>query len=141
MIIKRLSKEYISDIVKLELSTLNTTLGEDMLENAIDDPFSIYLVATINDKLVGYISSHYVSPELEILNFCVNPSNQRQGVGQALYNELLKISNAKKVFLDVKSTNNKGKSFYKKNGFKEISIRKSYYSDNTDDIVMMKEII
>ena len=57
-----------------------------------------------------------------------------------LFDALLKAVDAKRVILDVRVNNEKGLNFYKKNGFKQINVRKNYYLDGTDALVMEKII-
>ena len=45
-----------------------------------------------------------------------------------------------KIFLEVRASNTPARNLYIQNGYNEISIRKKYYSDNEDAIVMAKEI-
>ena len=58
-------------------------------------------------------------------------------------NSLIEESRAagiKQITLEVKETNIKGINFYTKNEFKQISVRKHYYKDGENALVMMKEI-
>ena len=44
----------------------------------------------------------------------------------------------KDIFLEVRESNKVAINFYKKNNFKEISIRKNYYSEPTENAIIMK---
>ena len=44
----------------------------------------------------------------------------------------------KNIFLEVRESNQTAINFYKKNKFKEISIRKNYYSKPTENAIIMK---
>ena len=49
-----------------------------------------------------------------------------------------KVLGAKKIFLEVRSKNQKALSFYKKYKFTEDALRVDYYSgDNPDDAILM----
>ena len=77
----------------------------------------------------------------EILNFVIHGDYQRQGLGQQLFNEVIKYCEENHIIrltLEVKETNQKGINFYLKNNFVQINIRKHYYKDNTNALVMMK---
>jgi cellulose biosynthesis protein BcsQ len=52
----------------------------------------------------------------------------------------LKNQGIEKIFLEVRKSNIPAKSLYEKIGYKEISVRKKYYSDGEDAVVMAKEI-
>jgi len=59
-------------------------------------------------------------------------------VNQGIAQELLDKIKTKDIFLEVRESNKKAINFYKKNNFKQISIRKGYYSDPTEDAIIMK---
>lgn len=139
--IDKLTKEDIPQVVLLEEQFLGETLGTEMLENELSNEFMCFLVAKESKKVLGYIGAYVVSDELEILNFVVDESYQRTGIGTSLFNEILKrYPNANSVILEVREQNEKGINFYKKNNFNVISKRKHYYKNGDHALVMMKEI-
>ena len=80
--------------------------------------------------------------EAEILNFVVDETYQRQGIGQLLFNQVESdIQDLQKMTLEVRESNTKAINFYKKNGFKQISIRKHYYKNGEDAKVLIKEYL
>ena len=52
----------------------------------------------------------------------------------------LKKSGVKKIFLEVSTNNFPALNLYKNNGFVQISVRKNYYEDGSDAILMEKLI-
>ena len=139
--IDKLTKEDIPQVVLLEEQFLGETLGTEMLENELSNEFMCFLVAKESKKVLGYIGAYVVSDEVEILNFVVDESYQRTGIGTSLFNEILKrYPNANSVILEVREQNEKGINFYKKNNFNVISKRKHYYKNGDHALVMMKEI-
>ena len=46
-----------------------------------------------------------------------------------------------KVFLEVRSSNISAIALYEKKGYTKISVRKKYYADGEDALVMVKELI
>lgn len=62
--------------------------------------------------------------------------------GQNLANLLLDEISHKNILLEVREGNLRAINFYKKNNFKQISIRKNYYKDNGENaLIMLKEIV
>lgn len=140
--IRLLQKEDILDVVNLEEKFLGETLGYEMIESELTSQVTRFYVATINNMVVGYIGRYEFLGEVEILNFVVDEAYQRQGIGQMLFNKVEQdISNIQKISLEVRESNQKGISFYKKNGFKQVSIRKSYYKNGEDALVLIKEYL
>lgn len=138
----KLESKDIKQVVLLEEQFLGESLGEEMILNELNNPNVCFLSAKDNEKVIGYIGAYTFDDSMEILNFVVDEEYQRQGVGSLLFNTLLNMyDKTKSIVLEVRYNNEKGISFYKKNNFNVISIRKHYYKNGDDAIVMMKEII
>lgn len=136
-----MSSSDVLEVVKLEEKILGETLGEEFLLKGITNNPSMFLVAKQNKKVIGYISSYFMDGIGEIYNFLVDDIYQRQGIGNMLFDKLLEINKVTSLTLEVRSNNQKGYNFYLKKGFKEISVRKNYYKNGDDAIVMIKEVI
>ncbi len=83
----------------------------------------------------GYIIYSLVCGEAEIYNIAVAPESRRRGLGRELLGAALE--NAGTAFLDVRAGNLPAIALYRGFGFKEIGLRKKYYG-NGDDAVLMK---
>lgn len=138
----KLEPKDIKQVILLEEQFLGESLGEEMILNELNNPNVCFLSAKDDEKVIGYIGAYTFDDSMEILNFVVDEAYQRQGVGSLLFNTLLNMyDKTKTIVLEVRYNNEKGISFYKKNNFNVISIRKHYYKNGDDAIVMMKEII
>ena len=138
----KLESKDVKQVVLLEEQFLGESLGEDMILNELNNPNVCFLSAKDNEKVIGYIGAYTFDDSMEILNFVVDEAYQRQGIGSLLFNTLLEMyDKTKSIVLEVRYNNEKGISFYTKNNFNVISIRKHYYKNGDDAIVMMKEII
>ena len=140
--VEKLTKEDIPQVVLLEEQFLGETLGQEMFINELNNESICFLTAKEDLKVLGYIGAYVIGEELEILNFVVDETYQRNGIGSLLFNTLLDLYNdAKTVILEVRVGNEKGINFYTKHNFNVISKRKHYYKNGDDALVMMKEII
>ncbi len=91
----------------------------------------------------GFIVWRTVADEAEIITIGVNPDNRKQGIATAmltLVENELKKSGVKKIFLEVSTNNFPALNLYKNNGFVQISVRKNYYEDGSDAVLMEKLI-
>ncbi len=104
-------------------------------------PDEITILAYRNDKIVGYLVYSTVLDECHILNVAVHPDFRRMGIAQKmldfLFNEGEK-EGIKFYYLEVRVDNAPAINFYKNNGFKELGLRKGYYRDGTDALVMVR---
>ena len=99
-------------------------------------------MAVYDKEIIGYISFSYIF-DIEIESVLVKSSYQRQGIGTLLLNYIFKFAKENKinnVFLEVRKSNIGAISLYRKLGFSNISIRKKYYENAEDALILKKEI-
>ena len=90
-----------------------------------------------DDVVVGYCMIRFDSGEFHLLNMAVDTSYQMKGLGTKLLNHFLNnIHLDSSVFLEVKQGNFPAINLYLEAGFEELDIRKKYYSDGADAVVM-----
>lgn len=80
--------------------------------------------------LVGHGVMSYAISECHILNICIHPDYQGQGLGRNLVLHQLdvaKLNGVRMAFLEVRLSNNIAYKLYESLGFDEVGIRKEYY--------------
>jgi ribosomal-protein-alanine N-acetyltransferase len=100
-----------------------------------------FLIAEVGEDAVGFVSGRGMGQEAEILNLAVKQANRRQGIGRTLVEELLKIlreDSSETVFLEVRESNTRAKSFYRALGFEEAGRRVGYYRQPEEAAVVMR---
>ena len=134
----------IKKVVELEEKYLLESLGEKLLASELSEKnngVSFYVIEN-DDVVIGYIGRYYFFQEAEVLNFVVDESYQRQGYGQKLFDKMVEdMKDVKKITLEVRASNIKGINFYTKNGFKQVGVRKKYYKNGEDALLLLKEFI
>ena len=91
----------------------------------------------------GYVSVSGVIDEAEVGNIVVAPECRGRGYGRMLLEELEEILASRgtgKIFLEVESTNQGALSLYRRCGFAEYGIRKGYYGEGRDALLMSKDL-
>jgi ribosomal-protein-alanine N-acetyltransferase len=87
-------------------------------------------VLTLDARIIGYgVMSVFVG-EAQILNLCIDPEMQGQGLGRRLLQRLLneaKAHNADTAFLEVRASNQAAITLYLSSGFNQIGARRDYY--------------
>ncbi|MCL2760345.1 MAG: ribosomal protein S18-alanine N-acetyltransferase [Desulfuromonadales bacterium] len=94
------------------------------------------------EKVIGYVCPMMILDEGHILNVAIAPSFRGFGFGKFLVAHVLKEClnrNASSVSLEVRITNQPAITLYKSAGFKETGIRKRYY-ENMEDALLMEYI-
>lgn len=142
--VRKMVLQDIKRVVELEEKYLLESLGEDLLASELSQTnsgISFYVIENENE-VIGYIGRYYFFQEAEILNFVIDENYQRQGYGQKLFDKMIEdMKDIKKITLEVRASNVKGISFYQKNDFKQVGIRKKYYRDGEDALLLLKEFI
>ena len=126
---------YIEQIFNLEKEIFkNSAFNRTYLDSLIKADNSFIYVYTISEKVCGYLMVLDSIDVYEILAIATIEEYRNKGIAQ----ELLDKIKIKDIFLEVRESNQIAISFYKKNKFKEISIRKNYYSEPTENAIIMK---
>jgi ribosomal-protein-alanine N-acetyltransferase len=88
------------------------------------------------ETVLGFHISSLILDEFHILNLAVAPQYQGLGLGHFLLKDILELAQsfgAKKLFLEVRASNEKARSLYEKWQFRQIGIRKSYYRNGGNE--------
>jgi ribosomal-protein-alanine acetyltransferase len=116
----------------------------------ISRPNSYVLRATDNAELVGFIVSRIVPgktedhPDADLYNIAVDHTRKRQGIGTKLLVSLLEGLASRRVssvWLEVRESNSGAISFYKRHGFKPEITRPNFYSNPTENAVIMRRLV
>ena len=127
--------DYIEQIFNLEKEIFkNSAFSKSYLNTLIKGDNSFIYIYLIDDKVCGYLIILDSIDVYEILAIATVEEYRNKGIAQ----ELLDKIKTKDIFLEVRESNQVAINFYKKNRFKEISIRKNYYSEPTENAVIMK---
>jgi len=139
-------KATINDIkylVRIEKKVFTQSLGESFLYDELSlNPFAHYFVYELNKEVIGYIGFRAIDKNAEMMNFCMDPEYQGQGLGYELLKhsmDYLKALNITSVLLEVRKSNKTAQSMYEKFGFVKSHIRKDYYQTE-DAFVYIKEV-
>jgi len=98
------------------------------------------LICKHDSKIIGFIIFSPINPEAHILSISVTKKIQSKGVGALLLQSMLDqcaAMNYKKIFLEVRISNLQAINFYQKLGFSKDAIRDNYYTDNSEDALLM----
>ena len=141
--IEILRKEHISKVVEIEEKLLEETLGTEMLQAELHNKFAHFYVALDCNIVVGYIGAWIIEGTTDMINFVVDSNYQHQGIGQLLMQEIINQSvkeNSKEILLEVREKNNQAINFYLLQGFKQIAVRKEYYKNKDNALILRKEL-
>jgi ribosomal-protein-alanine N-acetyltransferase len=104
---------------------------------------ALCIVAENQTGIIGYLIA-WGRDELHIANIAVAPEWRNQGVGTQLMARALqfgKEQGAESVYLEVRMSNTAAQRFYRRFGFVPTYIRRGYYENGEDALVMEREIV
>ncbi|MEF9933286.1 MAG: ribosomal protein S18-alanine N-acetyltransferase [Cetobacterium sp.] len=136
--IERLKKdENLLNLVELEneIFLKSSYTLEQLKDMILDDNYIIYIYK-LEKEIVGYLILHDSFDVYEIMKIGTKNSSRGLGIGRNLISKYLDEYN-KDLFLEVRESNSVARNFYKKLNFKEVGIRKKYYSDNDESAILM----
>lgn len=147
IIISKMTKEDLSEVFEIEKNAFPIPWSLSSFEEELNNLLATFLVAKIDNKVVGYLGMWFVMDECHIGNIAVDQSYRRMGIATKLVNELLRLCQKHKttyVMLEVRVTNLAAQKLYTKLGFKDEVLRKDYYRNpdgtHEDAIIMSLEL-
>lgn len=105
-----------------------------------ENPFSCLYVCEREGKIAGYIDWWILYDKAQLANIGVARSYQKQGIGKQMLEECIRDAEAKgceTLSLEVRVSNQAAISLYRQYGFIDAAIRKRYYEDGEDAILMV----
>ena len=142
----RISPDLIDEILAIQAEC---GLSEWTREGYVDElgrSDSVLLAARVGTTLAGFLagrapaSTNSEPSQGDIYNIGARAAFRRKGVGSALLNSFLRISDERrvaKVWLDVRHSNVTAKTFYLRHGFVKTGSRKAFYTNPSEDADVM----
>ena len=131
-------KDY-DDIIKIHNLYFDNKWQTNDIENMNSTENYSFIIIKDGDKTAAYLISYDTSDSIDLFEIAVDSSYQRQGMGTILLKTLSEENRDRDIFLEVSEDNEKALLLYKKNNFKQISIRKNYYKSNKIAIIMVRK--
>ena len=138
------SKMEYSDLDNLNISEFDDFWNLDVLKDELKSNNSKFIVAKLENEIVGFAGAKFIIDEADIMNIAVKFSYRKQGIASLLLKNLIDIcknNNINSINLGVNEENFPAINLYKKHEFLKVGRRKNYYDDKFDAILMKKHIM
>ena len=136
-----MEERHIPAIAQLEQACFAHPWSEQALREELENEQAVFFVAEDETgRLMGYTGMHVVLGECYMDNLAVDPSFRHKGVGRALLQALIDWARKHEgVFLtlEVRPSNEIARRLYTSMGFREVGRRPRYYTDPTEDALLM----
>jgi ribosomal-protein-alanine N-acetyltransferase len=112
----------------------------DALEmKSLLDGQGVFALVAEEDDLDGFIMLRVAADETEVLSIAVGPDARRRGLASGLLEKACHRASGMgsvRIFLEVAAANLPARNLYGKYGFREVGLRKAYYEDGDDALVL-----
>lgn len=140
MTIREMCIEDLEQVMEMEKELFSMPWTREGFFTFLMREDTLFLVVEEKDKILGYCGSIMILDEGEITNVAVCPQRQGEGIGQFLLDGMLMLLRERgiyTVYLEVRQSNTKAIRLYERAGFVADGLRKRYYTDPTEDAVLM----
>ena len=129
-----------ADILSIEKKVFKHPWSKEQLSWELNSqPVTENLVMIDKSNMIGYLFSHVVDDDVQILNIAIDIPFQHKGYGEQLLSYFLDQFNTdSSIHLEVRKSNFPAINLYLKFGFHETGARKGYYADGEDAIIMQR---
>lgn len=131
---------HIEELERLEKECFSTPWSFDALVSELSNPLAVFRVAEIGGRVAGYVGMQHIVDEGYICNIAVFPQFRRLGVATRLMetlDEYAKENDMVSISLEVRESNVSAQQFYDKFDFEVVGHRKNFYSNPTEDALIM----
>lgn len=142
--IKEMNLNDLESIKNSLISDFDNFWTYNILEEELMSENSYFIVAKNSDnEIVGFAGLKIILDESDVMNIVVRKDNRQNGIGSIMMEHLIKYSkslNLKTITLEVNENNLSAIHLYDKFNFDHMGIRKRYYKDNSDAVIMSKKL-
>ncbi|MBE6542159.1 MAG: ribosomal-protein-alanine N-acetyltransferase [Ruminococcaceae bacterium] len=137
--------DMIPEIIEIESSSFSVPWSEKSFTDALNsERISVRVAVDESGTVLGFICFLIIDEEAELLNIAVSLRSRNKGIGSSLLEYMMDVMNSadvKRVFLEVRESNIPARYLYEKFGFAIIGKRKNYYSNPTENAILMQKNI
>ena len=140
IIVRELKVEDSAAVAEMEQQIFSDPWSEKSVMETVQHKQSVCFAAEKAGHILGYLLVYHAADEAEIARIAVQKEARRQGAAGKLMQALehyCEEHKMEKLLLDVRESNEAARSFYTKNGFVEDGIRQGFYTNPSEDAVLM----
>ena len=148
-VIEQATVEALPDILQIEEACFSAPWTRKMIEAELSgNPFAHFLLAKQvppgeggSISIVGYLCFWVVFEEVRLMNLAVIKSMRHKGIARALVMQALDVGlgqSARCAVLELRASNHAAHALYRSLGFRDVTIRPTYYTNPVEDALLME---
>ena len=144
MKIENMNLEHLHKIENVLENEFDNFWNYNILKSELESENSKYIVAIEDSAVLGFAGILILPDSTEITNIVVRKDKRKKGIGKLLLDRLILITkniNKESISLEVNEKNEAAIKLYENAEFKKVGLRKKYYNNIDDAIIMTKKIV
>ena len=136
-----MNASHVDSVWEIEKALIASPWSKESIDKLTTTDNAVAKVATIDGKVVGYYSFYQILDEADVNNIAVDSAWQNKGIGSALMLDMIdecKQRDISAITLEVGANNVVAQRLYGKWGFRQEGLRKKYYNNTEDAIIMWR---
>lgn len=142
--VRKMDFKDIPCVADIEGESFSMPWSEKSFEESLKLDYGCFLVAELEEKIVGYAGMYTVVDEGDITNIAVSSEYRRRGVATALLTALVEEGRKQKlcgINLEVRESNNVAVLLYERFGFENLGTRRNFYEKPVENALIMRKIL
>ena len=129
MILREMLVDDLDQVMEIEEELFSVPWTKEGFLTFLMKENAMFLVVEEKGRILGYCGLLTVLDEGDVTNVAVRRDRQREGIGNFLMESMIR--------LEVRAGNETAIRLYERQGFVRDGLRKAYYTDPTEDAVLM----
>lgn len=137
--IRPMTEADLNAVLAIEQACFPRAWTRQHFVDELASPHGVPVVAELEGCVAGFLCLSVIMDEAEILDLAVDPARQRSGIGAALLTWACHEARQHGVALlrlEVRATSTPALALYERFGFVRRGLRKAYYENNIDAVLM-----
>ncbi|MDO4276924.1 MAG: ribosomal protein S18-alanine N-acetyltransferase [Eubacteriales bacterium] len=140
MILREMMVDDLDQVMEIENDLFHVPWTKEGFFTYLTRDNAMFLVVEEKGQILGYCGLIMVLDEGDVTNVAVRRDRQCEGIGHFLMDSLVRLAGDQGVttiHLEVRVSNGTAVRLYERMGFSRDGIRKGYYSNPTEDALLM----
>ena len=140
MEIRKMNPDDVAQVAMLEAEIFSDPWSEKDIFSYVCTSGGMCYSAISDGRVVAYILGRVIAPEGEVYRIATRPGYRRRGIAYRLLDYAVKCERGRgleTLFLEVREGNIPARNLYHSYGFIEMGVRKNYYSNPTENAIVM----
>jgi len=137
-----MTEDDLDRVLELENAIFQSPWRRSFFKSDINRPQGLCIVAERDGHVVGYAVA-WGTEEVHLANLAADPDLRRQGIATQLMNTVFdwaRRNRAESIYLEVRVSNTIARQFYAAYGFVPTYVRKGYYENGEDALVLERDV-